>query len=99
MNLEQLRTAGAFVSSEPVKVPVTWKDHSFDLYVRKLAFGDAERLMNDEQNSTVALIAAAVLLGEGAEQTPITRDDAERLDVSLAAAMLTAINQVNAVKN
>lgn len=97
MNLEQLRTAGAFVSTEPVKVPVTWKDHSFDLYVRKLAFGDAERLMNDEQNSTVALIAAAVLLGD--EQTPITRDDAERLDVSLAAAMLTAINQVNSVKN
>jgi hypothetical protein len=97
MNLEQLRTAGAFVSNEPVKVPVTWNEHSFDLYVRKLAFGDAERLMNDEKNSTVALIAAAVLLGE--EKAPLSREDAERLDVSLAAAMLTAINQVNAVKN
>lgn len=44
MNLEQLRTAGGFVALDPVKVPVAWKAHNFDVFVRQLSFGDVERL-------------------------------------------------------
>lgn len=93
MNIEQLRTAGGFVALEPVKVPVTWKEHTFDVFIRHLSFGDVERLTAAE-NSTVALIAASVLLGD--EQAPLTFADAERLDVSLATKLLEAINGVNA---
>ncbi|MBN8515283.1 phage tail assembly chaperone family protein, TAC [Accumulibacter sp.] len=93
MNLEQLRTAGGFVALDPVKVPVAWKAHNFDVFVRQLSFGDVERLTAAE-NSTVALIAASVLLGE--ERTPLAAADAERLDVSLATKLLEAINLVNA---
>lgn len=93
MNLEQLRTAGGFVALEPVQVPVTWKEHSFDVFIRQLSFGAVERLTAAE-NSTVALIAASVLLGD--EKTPLTVADAECLDVSLATKLLEAINLVNA---
>lgn len=93
MNIEQLRTAGAFIPSEPVKTLVVWKEHSFDVYVRRLSFGDMENLLN-EGNSTVNLIAQAVLLGE--DKTPISREDAARLDVSLASKLLEAVNGVNA---
>ncbi len=42
MNIEQLRTAGGFVALEPVKVPVTWKEHTFDVFIRHLSFGDVD---------------------------------------------------------
>lgn len=92
MILEELRAAGAFIADEPVKVRVTWKEHNFDVYVRRLAFGDVERMMQ-EDNTTVAMIAAAVLLGE--ERTPLTLDQAARLDVSLAGKLIEAVNEVN----
>jgi hypothetical protein len=97
MNIEQLRAAGGFVADEPVKVPVTWKDKTFDVHIRRLAFGDVERMMRDEVNSSVDLIAASVLLGD--DFTPISHEDAARLDVTLAGALLTAVNEVNAPKN
>ncbi|WP_291986386.1 phage tail assembly chaperone family protein, TAC [Candidatus Accumulibacter sp. ACC007] len=93
MNLEQLRTAGGFIPLEPVKVPVAWKGNDFDVYIRQLSFGDVERLTSAE-NSTVALIAASVLLGD--DKTPLAAADAERLNVSLATKLLEAINLVNA---
>ena len=92
MNLEQLRTAGAFVDVEPVKTPIIWKEHHFDVYIRRLSFGDMERI-STSGNSTVNLIANAVLLGE--EKQPITAEDAARLDISLAAKLIEAVNEAN----
>lgn len=97
MNIEQLRNAGAFVAADVVKVPVQWNDLAFDVCVKRIAFAEAERLMHEAENPSVALIAAAVLLGD--EQTPISREDAERLDVALAGKLLEAVNKVNAPKN
>lgn len=97
MNLEQLRTAGAFIDAEPVKTPITWKEHQFDVYIRRLNFGDMERI-SASGHSTVNLIANAVLLGE--EKQPISPEDAARLDISLAAKLIEAVNEAtSAPKN
>lgn len=93
MNLEQLKAAGAFVPRDNVKTEIEWNDNTFDIYVRRLAFGDVERMLNTEGNPSVAMIAAAVLLGD--DQEPISFDDADRLDVTLAAKLVAAVNSVN----
>lgn len=94
MNLSELRNAGAFVPSEPVKVAVAWKEYTFDVYVRRMAFGDVEALFSGAaEGRSARLIAAAILLGEDRE--PITFEDACRLDVSLASKLVEAFNEVN----
>jgi hypothetical protein len=93
MNLEQLKAAGAFLPRDNVKAEIEWNGNTFDIHVRRLAFGDVERLLNSDGNPSVSMIAAAVLIGE--EQAPISYEDAERLDVTLAAALVAAVNSVN----
>lgn len=94
MNLSELKNAGAFISTEPVKVPVEWKEHKFDVWVKRLSFGDVETLFAaDDRSRSARMIASAILLGENKE--PISYDDAYRLDVSLASKLIEAFNSVN----
>lgn len=94
MNLAEIRNAGGFISAEPVKVPVEWNGHKFDVYVKRLSFGEVEHLFAEADRSRSArMIAASVLLGEDRE--PISYDDAYRLDVALASKLIEAINKVN----
>lgn len=94
MNLQEIKAAGAFISTEPVKVPVEWKEYKFDVFVKRLSFGDVEGLFAaDDRSRSARMIAAAVLLGEDKE--PISYDDAYRLDVSLASKLIEAFNSVN----
>ena len=94
MNLSELKNAGAFISTEPVKVPVEWKGHQFDVWVKRLSFGDVETLFAaDDRSRSARMIASAILLGENKE--PISYDDAYRLDVSLASKLIEAFNSVN----
>ena len=94
MNLSELKNAGAFISTEPVKVPVEWKEHRFDVWVKRLSFGDVETLFAaDDRSRSARMIACAVLLGENKE--PISYEDAFRLDVSLASKLIEAFNSVN----
>jgi hypothetical protein len=97
MNLSELKKIGGFIDTAPVKVPVSWNGNDFDVHVRRLAFGDVERLMQAEGNPSIAMIAAAVMLGD--ELEPMTREDAERLDVTLAAELIKAINSINGVQS
>lgn len=95
MNLAEIRNAGGFIPDEPVKVPVEWGEHKFDVYVKRLAFGEVEDLFTDKTRSQSAkMIAASVLLGEDREA--ISYDDAYRLHPALAAKLIEAINKVNA---
>ena len=97
MNLAELKNVGAFIPVEPVKVPVEWKDYKFDVWVKRLSFGDVESLFAvDDRSRSARMIAAAVLLGENKE--PISYDDAYRLDVSLASKLIEAFNSVNGVQ-
>lgn len=95
MNLSDLRNAGGFVTAEPVKVPVEWNGHNFDVHVKKLAFGDVEALLagEDDRSRSAKMIAASLLLGN--EREPISYEDAYRLDVGLAAQLIDAINKAN----
>lgn len=94
MNLSEIRNAGGFIPAEPVRVPVEWKEFKFDVWVKRLSFGDVESLFgSDDRSRSARMIAAAVLLGENKE--PISYDDAYRLDVSLATKLIEAFNSVN----
>lgn len=97
MNLAELKNVGAFIPAEPVKVPVEWKGYTFDVWVKRLSFGDLESLFAaDDRSRSARMIAAALLLGENKE--PISYDDAYRLDVSLASKLIEAFNSVNGVQ-
>jgi hypothetical protein len=94
MNLAEIRNIGAFVSAEPVKHGIEWKEHRFDVFVKRLSFGDIETLYSIEEGSRSArMISTAILLGEN--QEAITYDDAFRLDVGLATKLIEAFNIVN----
>lgn len=94
MNLAEIRNAGGFIPPEPVRVPVEWKQYRFDVWVRRLSFGDVEHLFGaDDRSRSARMIAAAVLLGEN--QEPISYEDACRLDVTLASKLIEAFNTVN----
>lgn len=94
MNLAEIRNIGAFVSSEPVKQEIQWKEHRFEVFVKRLSFGDIEALYSVEEGSRSArMIATAILLGEN--QEAISYEDAFRLDVGLATKLIEAFNIVN----
>lgn len=94
MNLSEIRNIGAFVSSQPVKQEIQWKEHRFDVFVKRLSFGDIESLYSVEDGSRSArMISTAILLGDN--QEAISYDDAFRLDVGLATKLIEAFNVVN----
>lgn len=106
MKLSELKAAGGFVSAEPVKVPVRWRRGEddvteFDIHIRRLSFGEFERIYVDpkdkERSRTAALISACVLFGEKADE-PITYKDAYQLEPSLASALVAAITEVTRPK-
>lgn len=95
MNLKELKAAGAFVSTDHVKRTITWKDYTFDVFVRRQSFGSLERLLmaTDDRSKSATHIAECVLLGENAE--PMTYEDAYQLEPSLARELLVAVREVN----
>lgn len=105
MKLAELKAAGGFVSAEPIKVPVKWQRGEdvteFNIHVRRLSFGEFERIYVDpkdkERSRTAALISACVLLGDKADE-PITYKDAYQLEPTLASALVNAITEVSRPK-
>lgn len=94
MNLAEIRNIGGFISSEPVKQTVQWKEYSFDVFVKRLSFGEIENIYGfDDSSRSARMISAAILLGEA--QEAISYDDAFRLDVGLATKLIEAFNVVN----
>ena len=94
MNLAEIRNAGGFIPAEPVKVEIKWKEHTFDVWVKRLSFGEVENLHAAEGGPNIRrMISAAILLGEDKE--PITYEEAFQLEVSLAMVLIDAFNSVN----
>lgn len=104
MNLKELRAKGAFVSEHPVKKSVTWKteggeDVAFDVYIKKLAFGDYERLFlseTDDRSRMARVLSETVKLGDEGKDA-ISYKDAYQLEKSLARSLLEAVNSVNGI--
>lgn len=93
MNLAQLKAAGAYITAEPVTHEIRWKDQTFNVHIRRMAYAEVEAIMNAEGSKNAALVAASVLLGEDLE--PITTADVERFDPQLVFALVAGINKVN----
>lgn len=87
MKIDQLQ----FVTNEPTPKTLKLGDTEYTVGIKQIAFGDMEKI----GASTVALISNAVIFDDG--QT-LTIEQAERLDVATAAALLTLINEVNGPK-
>lgn len=95
MNLAQLKAAGAYITAEPVKHEIQWKEQTFNVHIRRMAYAEVEAIMNAEGSKNAALVAASVLLGEGEDLEPITTADVERFDPQLVFALVAGINKVN----
>lgn len=103
MNLKELRAKGAFVSAHPVKKSVTWQSESgevaFDVYIKRLSFGDYERLFlaeSDDRSRMARVLCETIKLGDEGKET-LSYQDAYQLDASLARVLLDAVNGVNGV--
>lgn len=104
MNLKELRAKGAFVSAQPQKMAVVWKTRegeevAFDVHVKKLAFGDYERLFlaeSDDRSRMARVLCETIKLGDKAADS-LTYEDAYQLDASFARVLLDAVNEVNGV--
>lgn len=100
MNLKELRAQGAFISGAPVVKSVTWNDTTFDVHIKRLSFGDYERLFTDdpeERSRSARLLSDCVLLGDGGKDA-LSYKDAYRLEPSLARVLIDAVNEVNGPK-
>jgi hypothetical protein len=104
MKLQELRELGGFVPVEPVERTVTWtrtingeeKSDSFTVLVKRQSFGTIERLLlteNDDRSRSARFLAESILLGDGKDR--LSYEDAYRLEPSLAAALIDAVNAVN----
>lgn len=99
MKLSELKEAGGFVSAAPpVKVDVTWKKEDeelqFSVFVRKLPFGEVERMYqdHDDRSRGATVISKSIILDS---EERLTYDQAYDLDSGLALALLNAVNSVN----
>lgn len=101
MDLKQLKDRGGIVPSDLVKKAVEW-DHNgelvtFDVFVKRLSFGDVERVLEEEargKNRVANLIAASIRLGEEGNER-LSYDEAFQLTPSLAKVFATAVSEVN----
>lgn len=86
MKIEELR----FVSAEPIAKTLKLGDNEYTVGIKQISFGDAEKI----GASTVSLISHAVLFDGQA----LTVEQAGRLDVATAAALIALVNEVNSPK-
>jgi hypothetical protein len=105
MNLKELKAKGALVAQAPVKKSVTWKapdgELTFDVHVKRMAFGDWERLFladdKDKRSRSAQILSECVRLGDKADE-PLSYVDAYQLEPSLARVLIEAVNEVNGPK-
>lgn len=103
MKLDDLKKKGAFVSNNLIKTPVEWVHidpetnevitDTFDIFVKKVSFGDLKRAYSDSTiESQSRLLAACVRLGEEGKEE-LTYEQAYQLESSLGIALIEAVNK------
>lgn len=97
MNLQEIEQSGGFISDEPVPAKITWKDKEYEIFVRRLSYGDVEALATADGSTKAAILGVSILLGAAKE--PLTTAKALKLDPFLANKMLEAWGTVNESKN
>ena len=104
MNLKELRAKGAFVSAQPIKRSATWKTPEgeqveFDVHVKKLSFGDYERLFlseSDDRSRMARVLCETVRLGPDGKDE-FSYQDAYQLESTLARVLLDIVNETNGI--
>lgn len=102
LTLDGLNQLGGLVSRDPVLKDVKWRGETYTIWVRILGAGEAEELFRpnkDKKSQMCRLISSCVLLGEGDARTPLTYEQAYRLDPILSKAFVDAINEANDTGN
>ncbi len=103
MKLDELQKIGGFVSKEPAKEELTWtppegEPVTFTVFIKRLSAGAIERLWVDtrkeDRSHSAALISESVWLGEDGKER-LSYDQAFQLEMTLATALLDAIDRVN----
>ena len=85
-----------FVSETPVTKTLKLNDVEYPINVRQLSCGDHLQVAAATVPRNMALIARAIVFEDGKQ---LTDEQACRLDISTAAALLDLIHEVNAPKN
>lgn len=85
-----------FVSETPVTKTLKLGDVEYPIGVRQLSCGDHLQVAAATVPRNVALIAKAIVFEDGQQ---LTDEQATKLDVGTAAALLDLIQEVNAPKN
>ena len=101
MRLKDLVENGGFVSDEPVRKSVKWKNPKtkqeveFDVLIRRSSYADVEMrlLAPDDKSKSAMTISQSVILGDTGE--PISYEQAARIEPGLAKVLLVAIQEVN----
>lgn len=100
--LAALKAAGAVRDGTPKKVEVTWKnddgdEHTFDVWVKPMAFGTALELQADDSPNKLAVVLSSLvqLEGEDGKPMPLDYDTALNLHPGLGWQIVKAVNSRN----
>lgn len=100
--LAALKAAGAVRDGTPKKVEVTWKndegqDHTFDVWVKPMAFGTALDLQADDSPNKMAKVLSSLVLLEDddGKTVPLDYDTALNLHPALGWQIVKAVNSRN----
>jgi hypothetical protein len=109
MDLKQLKARGGLVMDPPVKRDIEWTHvlddgdevtDRFSVWVRRLPYGDVERMIRAAQNDgsiSVEMISLGIRLGDKGQEA-ISQDEAYLLDPSLARLFAEVVEEVNVRK-
>lgn len=98
-SIEQLQNQGGLVADDLVKRTGQWRGKDVEFYVRRLAFGDIDRVYNadnPEISQSAELIAMAIRLGDDGTEA-LSYQQAYKLDTELAMLFSDHIEAVNRV--
>lgn len=61
MDITKLSELGGLVPTQPVKKEISWtsdegQEHTFDIFVKKLSYGDYEKLFHDPLSNSIAKV-------------------------------------------
>lgn len=100
--LAALKAAGAVRDTTPKKVEVSWtndagEEHTFDVWVRPMAFGTALEMQADATPSKLATALSSLVQieGEGGKLVPLDYETALSLHPGLGWQIVQAVNARN----
>lgn len=108
--LKELQEKGAFVKAGAEKKSIVWKhkvdgeaqEDTFDVFIKNLSAGDAEKLfsgMTDEKSRSAVAISELICADSKGTKPLLTYEQAYQLAPSLSALLVNTINEVRSPKN